>query len=194
MARPAFHQVVVSATPGDAITDCALLLRRWLRQMGFTSQIFAQSVHSALAREARPLAAYRPRRAGQWLIYHHSIGSSVVEWLFHLPQRLIVIYGASADHATPQLMDALLAGADRAIATQAQHPRAADPAWLQARAAELGYRVEVSEAVSQAMDAALAGAEADDLVLCTGSVFVAGDARSAWFAQQGNPLPPSDPV
>jgi glycosyltransferase involved in cell wall biosynthesis len=92
MARPVLHQVVVSATVGDAITDCAFLLRRWLRQMGFTSEIFAESVHSALAREARPLAAYRPRRAGQWLIYHHSIGSSVAEWSLHLPQRLIVIY------------------------------------------------------------------------------------------------------
>jgi dihydrofolate synthase/folylpolyglutamate synthase len=109
-------------------------------------------------------------------------------------QRLIVIYGASADHATPQLMEALLTGADRTIATQARHPRAADPAWLQARAAELGYCVEVSETVPQALEAALADAGADDLVLCTGSVFVAGDARSAWFAQQEKPLPPTDPV
>jgi dihydrofolate synthase/folylpolyglutamate synthase len=109
-------------------------------------------------------------------------------------QRLIVIFGASADHATPQLMEALFAGAYRAIATQARHPRAADPAWLQARAAELGYRVEVSETVPKAIDAALVGAGADDLVLCTGSVFVAGDARSAWFARRGKPLPPSDPV
>jgi dihydrofolate synthase/folylpolyglutamate synthase len=109
-------------------------------------------------------------------------------------QRLIVVLGASADHATPELMEALLAGADRAIATRARHPRAADPAWLQARAAALGYHLEVSETVAQALDLALADAGPEDLVLCTGSVFVAGDARLTWFARTNMTLPPSDPV
>jgi dihydrofolate synthase/folylpolyglutamate synthase len=109
-------------------------------------------------------------------------------------QRLIVVLGASADHVTPELMEALLAGADRAIATQARHPRAAEPAWLQARAAELGFHLEISETVPQALNLALADAGPDDLIVCTGSVFVAGDARSAWFAQTGTALPPSDPV
>jgi dihydrofolate synthase/folylpolyglutamate synthase len=109
-------------------------------------------------------------------------------------QRLIVVLGASADHATPELLEALLAGADRAIATQAQHPRAADPAWLQARAAALDFRLEVSQTVAQALDLALANAKADDLVLCTGSVFVVGDARATWFARMNMALPPSDPV
>ncbi|MGD9317313.1 MAG: folylpolyglutamate synthase/dihydrofolate synthase family protein [Anaerolineae bacterium] len=109
-------------------------------------------------------------------------------------QHLHVILGASADHATPELMEALLAGADRAIATQAKHPRAADPAWLQDRAATLGYHLEVSETVAQALDLALAGAGPEDLVLCTGSVFVAGDARLTWFARTNRTLPASDPV
>ena len=109
-------------------------------------------------------------------------------------QRLIVVLGASSDHATPELMEALLAGADRAIATQARHPRAAEPVWLQDHAAELGFHLEVSETVSQALDLALADAGPDDLILCTGSVFVAGDARLDWFSRMGMALPPSDPV
>ncbi len=110
------------------------------------------------------------------------------------PQRLVVVMGASADHVTPALLEALLAGADRAIATQARHPRAADPAWIQEQAAELGFDVETSPAVPQALDLALAKAGPGTLVCCTGSVFVAAEARAAWFARQGEPLPPSDPL
>ena len=109
-------------------------------------------------------------------------------------RRLIVILGASADHATPALMEALLVGADRAIAAQAKHPRAADPDWLQDRAAALGFQLEVSGTVAQALELALADAGPEDLVLCTGSVFVAGDARLAWFARASMALPPSDPL
>jgi folylpolyglutamate synthase/dihydropteroate synthase len=109
-------------------------------------------------------------------------------------RRLIVILGASADHATPELMEALLVDADRAIAAQAKHPRAADPDWLQDRAAAQGFQLEVSGTVAQALELALADAGPEDLVLCTGSVFVAGDARLAWFARANMALPPSDPV
>ena len=46
--------------------------------------------------------------------------------------------------------------------------------------------------VEEAKEAAAAGPE--DLVCCTGSVFVAAEAREAWFARQGLALPPSDPA
>jgi len=92
VARPVLHQVTIGAVPGDAITDHAFTLRRWLRDMGFSSQIYARQVHPTLAREVRPLAAYRPRPSEKWLVYHHSVGSSVTEWLLDRSQRLIVIY------------------------------------------------------------------------------------------------------
>ncbi|MFC2037879.1 bifunctional folylpolyglutamate synthase/dihydrofolate synthase [Chloroflexota bacterium] len=107
-------------------------------------------------------------------------------------RRLIVVLGASADHVTPALLEALLSGADRAIATQARHPRAAGPPWIQARAAELGFEMELSDGVPHALGLALADAGPDDLICCAGSVFVAAEARVAWFARQGLSLPPSD--
>ena len=107
---------------------------------------------------------------------------------------LIIVLGGSADHLTPDLMGALLSEAARAIATQAQHPRSATPAWIQARASELGYKVEVSETVPQALDLALADAGPRDLISCTGSLLVAGDAREAWYARQGLPHPARDPL
>jgi dihydrofolate synthase/folylpolyglutamate synthase len=108
--------------------------------------------------------------------------------------RLILILGGSADHLTPDLLGALVPAADRAIATQSQHPRAAEPAWIQARAAELGFHLEDGGTVDQALELALADAGPDDLICCTGSLFVAGEARAVWFSRQGLPLPPSDPV
>jgi dihydrofolate synthase / folylpolyglutamate synthase len=108
--------------------------------------------------------------------------------------RLTVIVGVSSDHATPELMYALLSGADRAIATQTRHPRAASPAWLQERAAEGGFSMETSRTVPDALEMALADATPTDLICCTGSVFVAAEARFAWFVQQGLPEPPTDPV
>jgi len=109
-------------------------------------------------------------------------------------RRLTIVLGGSPDHLTSDLLGALLPAAARVIATQSSHPRAASAAWVQDRAAELGFEVEVSESVAQALDLALAGAGPQDLICCTGSLFVAGEARAAWFARQGLPLPPSDPV
>lgn len=92
MTRPVLHQVTVGATTGDAITDQAFLLRRWLREMGFVSEIFAEHIHPALGKEVRPVTAYRPRPGEEWLVYHHSIGSSVVELLLDFPLQLVIIY------------------------------------------------------------------------------------------------------
>lgn len=109
-------------------------------------------------------------------------------------ERLIVVLGISADHATPGLLNALLAGAGRAIATRSRHARAASPGWLQEQAAALGFELETSDDVPQALAMALEEAEAADLVLCTGSVFVAAEARAAWFGRQGLPVPLVDPT
>jgi len=77
---------------GDAITDEALLIRRWLRETGYHSEIYAESIHPALEREVRSWHTYRPQADEARLIYHHSIGSPAVQRLLGLPSRLILIY------------------------------------------------------------------------------------------------------
>jgi dihydrofolate synthase/folylpolyglutamate synthase len=109
-------------------------------------------------------------------------------------RRLTMVVGASTDHITPGLLGGLLFGAYRGIATQARHPRAARPSWIQDQAAELGFDLEVCPTVPEALEMALEGACADDLICCTGSVFVAAEARAAWFAREGMTLPPLDPT
>ena len=108
-------------------------------------------------------------------------------------EGLILVLGVSSDHATPELLTTFLSAARVAIATRSHHPRAADPVWLKERAEALGFDFQVTLGVEQALDLALAQAGPDDLVCFTGSVFVAAEARAAWFAREGMPLPPSDP-
>ena len=109
-------------------------------------------------------------------------------------RRLIIIVGGSPDHLTSDLLGALLPEAARAIATRSQHPRAAESIWIQARAAELGFHLEDGGPVAQALELALADAGPQDLICCTGSLFVAAEARTVWRSRQGLPLPPGDPV
>lgn len=88
----ALNQVIIGATLGDAITDEAFLLRRWLREMGFASEIFAQYIDPALEDQIRPATTWRPQLGEEWLIYHHSIGSSVADQVMASSLKLILIY------------------------------------------------------------------------------------------------------
>jgi dihydrofolate synthase/folylpolyglutamate synthase len=109
-------------------------------------------------------------------------------------KRLTVVLGASPDHATPEFLETLLSDADRSIVTRSRHPRAAAPTQLQARAERLGFHPDMSPTVAEALDLALRDATPEDLVCCTGSVFVAAEARVAWFVRQGLPVPCTDPA
>lgn len=91
--RAAIHQMLVGAVPGDAICDEALLIRDNLRQWGYDSQIYAESIHPALIKEVLPYKSYRcPDRSDDLLLFHHSIGSEICDYVRSLPARLILIY------------------------------------------------------------------------------------------------------
>ncbi len=92
MRKPILHQYIAGAAPGDAITDCALLLRRWLREAGYRSEIFAESIHPAMEKEVRPYLTYHPAGPGEMLILHHSIGSEGVNALLTMDIRFLMVY------------------------------------------------------------------------------------------------------
>jgi glycosyltransferase involved in cell wall biosynthesis len=90
------HQLVVSAHPGDAITNAALELRAQLRHFG-PSEIFACYVHPDLADEVPLLREYprwssrRPSR--DVLVFHASIGEpQLFSFLRGRYERLVVSY------------------------------------------------------------------------------------------------------
>jgi len=90
------HQVVVSAAPGDAVTDAALDLRGVLRRVG-PSEVFARSVDESLAGEVLPLAGYAARAGAALgrnvLVYHASVGDpEVCSFLLERPEKLVLMY------------------------------------------------------------------------------------------------------
>jgi glycosyltransferase involved in cell wall biosynthesis len=86
------HQVLVAASPGDAITNMALGTRRLLRRIG-PSEIYARHIAPSLLDEVLPLAGYQPRHARNLLLFHASIGQSEVhEFLTSRDEHLVLVY------------------------------------------------------------------------------------------------------
>jgi len=89
---PTLHQFTEAAASGDAITDHAFQLRHWLRQMGYTSDIYSLHISEDLTQQIKPLSSYRPTSQEPYLIYHHGIGSTVADTVLTYPSRIILIY------------------------------------------------------------------------------------------------------
>jgi glycosyltransferase involved in cell wall biosynthesis len=89
----AIHQVLVSASRGDAVTGFALEIRALLRPL-VGSEMFARHIDAGLAAEVYALNRYeREVPPGDVLIYHASIGDpDVSAFLEHRRERLVVIY------------------------------------------------------------------------------------------------------
>src|SRR5436190_9586661 len=92
MNQCTLHQFTDGVTIGDAITDQAFAVRGWLREAGFTSDIYATHIHPALAKEVRPALSYRPQVDERYVIYKHSIGSALADQLLALPVRFLLVY------------------------------------------------------------------------------------------------------
>jgi glycosyltransferase involved in cell wall biosynthesis len=91
MTSLTLHQFSEGVYVGDAVSDQLFIIRRWLREMGFTSDIYAERIQPELAGEVRPAGEYRPGLAERCLIHHHAVGSDVAERLraIALPQILV---------------------------------------------------------------------------------------------------------
>jgi glycosyltransferase involved in cell wall biosynthesis len=90
--KRALHQFLAGATAGDAITEQALLMRRWLRELGFASEVYALHVEPSVEEVVLPLGGYRRGRDESQAVYHHSIGSDVADRLLEVGLPLILVY------------------------------------------------------------------------------------------------------
>lgn len=88
-----FHQILVSASAGDAVTNTARAYQETLRKVG-TSEIFARFIDPRLNGTVSQLSDYERRaHPDDVLIYHSSIGEpAVADWLLHRPERLVLVY------------------------------------------------------------------------------------------------------
>lgn len=78
---------------GDAIGNEALRIQEILRDEGFDSEVFAESVHPEMAGRARKLWDYRTVSGpDRLLILHFSIGAGVSAFAYHLPDPILLVY------------------------------------------------------------------------------------------------------
>lgn len=88
----AFHQVIVGAGPGDAITQMALEIQSELREVG-SSEIFARFIDPAMSDEISSLNDLPSARPNDVVIYHSSYGDpEVTRALLRRPERLVLVY------------------------------------------------------------------------------------------------------
>ena len=109
-------------------------------------------------------------------------------------RRIILIFGSSKDHDYTAMLKELLPIQRHTIATKSTSYKATEPADLATAAAALGHQIAICPTIPQALADALDLAEERDIVCVAGSLFVAADARLAWFQHAGLPLPETDPI
>jgi dihydrofolate synthase/folylpolyglutamate synthase len=94
---------------------------------------------------------------------------------------VILIFCALEDKDIPGMMAELAPRLERVIATQADHPRAPEAAWIAEQVKQAGVQVETVTPAANALERALELAGDDRaLVLTAGSVAFAGEVRTAW--------------
>ncbi|MSQ21768.1 MAG: bifunctional folylpolyglutamate synthase/dihydrofolate synthase [Dehalococcoidia bacterium] len=94
-------------------------------------------------------------------------------------ERLIYVVGLSADKNAHGIIQELAPGAHLVVATRSRHPRAVPPDLLADGFCTAGVEAVPVDGVKAALDYALSRTKASDLVVATGSLFVAAEAREA---------------
>ncbi|MDZ7695474.1 MAG: glycosyltransferase family 4 protein [Deltaproteobacteria bacterium] len=86
------HQLLASASYGDAISNHALDIRDYLRERGYESDIFAEHLDLLMAEEN--VKAFSPHviSGKSGIIYHHSIGSGVTYYAIQHSGPKCLIY------------------------------------------------------------------------------------------------------
>ncbi len=109
-------------------------------------------------------------------------------------ERLVLVFGALQDKDVGGMLDALLPAASQVIVARSRYPRSHTAETLAALVTERGGPlVGALDDVADGLARALSLAGPNDLILVTGSLFVAAAAREAWARLNGLPLPEMDP-
>lgn len=116
-------------------------------------------------------------------------------------KRVLVIFGSSRDKDIEGMARSLSTSfADEVILVRSSHPRAAGTDYLASIFSNANMKYEAVENASEALGAALHKAEADDLILATGSLFAAADIEKEFKKMQKSnvkrphPHGPPDPT
>ena len=93
--------------------------------------------------------------------------------------RLTYVVGLSADKNVSGIIQEIVPDAAEVVVTRSRHPRAVAPGALAVAFREAGVEAREVDGVDTAIQYALSQAKAGDLVVATGSLFVAAEARES---------------
>jgi dihydrofolate synthase/folylpolyglutamate synthase len=96
-------------------------------------------------------------------------------------RKVVLIFGASEDKDIAGMLAELSPVTKRIIFTRSYHPRAIEPDKILELVAAYGIPAQVAHTVEQALAEALRLAGKEDLVLATGSLFLAAGVRHSWY-------------
>lgn len=100
-------------------------------------------------------------------------------------KSVILVFGASEDKNIRGMLAELLPLSKQMIITRSFHPRAADPQELQKIAVTFQCSATIEDSVEAALARALQLVDGDSIVLVTGSIFMAAEARHSWYNHLG---------
>jgi dihydrofolate synthase/folylpolyglutamate synthase len=102
-------------------------------------------------------------------------------------RRMALVFGASMDKDAQAMLRCLLPWNPRLFATQARSERALPSSLLLQWGSSMGMEGEAIPRVAEAVQRALAWSEPDDLILVTGSTYVAGEGRDVFRPMDADP-------
>ena len=108
-------------------------------------------------------------------------------------ERVIYVVGLSSDKNVSGIIHELAQDAGEAVVTRSRHPRAAAPSTLAEGFNALGVKAQAVEDVGAALKYALSQARAKDMVVVTGSLFIAAEARESVLGIQPELYPSLQP-
>ena len=91
MEKKVLHQFLMDVSRGDATSDHAFLIRGWLRELGFESEIYGAVYEEGLGPEVRQFTA-GSFTDQDLVIYHHTTGSATLNHLIDRRVPLLLIY------------------------------------------------------------------------------------------------------
>lgn len=86
------HQLTPGFAYGDAISNQAIVVRDLLRKRGYKSEIFTEHLDPVMVSEANPFNDGEQVNEGAGIIYHHSIGAGLTDFVIRHPGPKSLVY------------------------------------------------------------------------------------------------------
>ena len=87
------HQLLPTINSFDAIGNEACIIQDELKKLGYHSEIYAQNISPSMKNRAKNFQNYKKSEGdNEIFIYHHSIGSDLLDFILSLDSKIIMIY------------------------------------------------------------------------------------------------------